>query len=254
MGFWIKKNDGTATLPIVAHVVNSLTASNPTVNAPSVQAVKNALSDYWLQIYPVGSVYINTTNIDPSEVFGGTWQPIKDKFLLASGDIYNNGAEGGEATHTLTTEELPSHTHNYDKANAFTNDYTLTVNDIPSHSHNYQKAAARTNETTLTTDQIPSHTHTTNVLTTGSNTASAPQNILSQTGDYMAVATSATGGGLGHDHGINSDQNATSSTGGGGAHSHGINKEQTATSGTGSGSAHNNMPPYIAVNVWVRTA
>ena len=43
---------------------------------------------------------INNTN--PSVLFGGTWEQIKDKFILASGSTYANGATGGAATHNHT--------------------------------------------------------------------------------------------------------------------------------------------------------
>lgn len=63
-------------------------------------------------IYPVGAVYISVTNVNPSTILGGTWEQIQDKFLLACGSTYANGSTGGEATHTLTETEMPSHTHN----------------------------------------------------------------------------------------------------------------------------------------------
>lgn len=66
------------------------------------------LIDY---IYPIGSIYMSVNDVDPSILFGGTWERIKDKFLLCSGDTYTLGSEGGEATHTLTISEMPSHTH-----------------------------------------------------------------------------------------------------------------------------------------------
>lgn len=62
-------------------------------------------------MYPVGSVYISVNNTNPANLFGGTWEQIKDRFLLACGSTYANGATGGEATHKLTTAEMPSHTH-----------------------------------------------------------------------------------------------------------------------------------------------
>lgn len=61
----------------------------------------------------VGEIYITTSDENPSVKFGGTWEQIKDTFLLASGDIYNAGSTGGEATHILTIEEMPTHTHTY---------------------------------------------------------------------------------------------------------------------------------------------
>lgn len=62
-------------------------------------------------IYPVGSIYLSVNNVNPSTLFGGTWSQIKDKFLLACGDSYSNGTTGGEAAHTLTVAEMPSHKH-----------------------------------------------------------------------------------------------------------------------------------------------
>ena len=64
-----------------------------------------------LEIYPVGSIYLSTANVDPGTFFGGTWVQIKDTFLLTAGDTYNAGDTGGEAEHTLITDEIPSHSH-----------------------------------------------------------------------------------------------------------------------------------------------
>lgn len=58
---------------------------------------KNNLLDL---IYPVGSIYMNVTNVNPSTFLGGTWVQIEDVFLLGAGSIYSNGATGGKATMT----------------------------------------------------------------------------------------------------------------------------------------------------------
>mgnify|MGYP005949983373 CR=1 FL=1 len=62
-------------------------------------------------LHPVGSIYQSTDATSPEELFGGTWEQIKDRFLLAAGDSHAAGSTGGEATHTLTKAELPDHTH-----------------------------------------------------------------------------------------------------------------------------------------------
>lgn len=62
--------------------------------------------------YPIGSIYQSTSSTSPSSLFGGTWEQIKDVFLLAAGDTYPAGSTGGEATHTLTLSEMPAHIHN----------------------------------------------------------------------------------------------------------------------------------------------
>ena len=61
--------------------------------------------------YPVGSIYISVNSTNPKTLFGGTWVQIKDRFLLAAGTTYKAGATGGEATHKLTYNEMPEHTH-----------------------------------------------------------------------------------------------------------------------------------------------
>ena len=68
----------------------------------------NALANI---IYPIGSIYMSVNNTNPSVLFGGDWIQIKDKFLLSAGDTYAAGTTGGEETHTLTVNEMPSHCH-----------------------------------------------------------------------------------------------------------------------------------------------
>lgn len=54
------------------------------------------------KLYPVGSIYLSVNDTDPGTFIGGTWIPIKDRFLLAAGNIYAHsaGSTGGEAQHT----------------------------------------------------------------------------------------------------------------------------------------------------------
>lgn len=63
--------------------------------------------------YPIGSIYMSTNQTDnPQSRFSGTyWLPIYDRFLLGAGNAYKAKATGGEATHTLTVSEIPSHYH-----------------------------------------------------------------------------------------------------------------------------------------------
>ena len=64
-------------------------------------------------IYPVGSYFI-TESADYNTVakvqahFGGTWVQVTERFLYGSTSA---GSTGGEANHTLTINEMPSHTH-----------------------------------------------------------------------------------------------------------------------------------------------
>lgn len=62
-------------------------------------------------VYPVGAVYISVNETSPATLFGGTWARIKDRFLLAAGDTYAAGRMDGSASHKITVEEMPAHTH-----------------------------------------------------------------------------------------------------------------------------------------------
>lgn len=66
-----------------------------------------------LYMYPVGSYYISDNDVNPGTIFGGTWERVQGRFLLAGGGNsgYALGSTGGETTHKMTTDEMPSHTH-----------------------------------------------------------------------------------------------------------------------------------------------
>ena len=62
--------------------------------------------------YPIGSICMFKATINPNELYGGTWARIEGKFILGADDsIYPLGSESGEAVHTLTENEMPSHNH-----------------------------------------------------------------------------------------------------------------------------------------------
>lgn len=66
-----------------------------------------------LNLFPVGAYYITENATTPASLFGGEWVQVSGKFLLGQSvqDGYLVGSEGGEKTHTLTTEEMPQHSH-----------------------------------------------------------------------------------------------------------------------------------------------
>lgn len=139
-------------------------------------------------IYPVGSIYMSVNDVNPEMLFGGTWEQIEDKFLLASGTSYSNGATGGSATVTLTENEIPTHNHN---------SKTLTG--------------------------------TTRIQQYNGNSSTG---IISQSNNNYNIKS--TGGGT--------NFGSTTLT---------INATHTHDD-IGGGQAHENMPPYLAVNVWKR--
>lgn len=99
---------------------------------PSQSDVLQLGDSAWLTAqgaYPVGSIYLSVTDVNPAALFGGTWERISQgRFLIGAGaNVANStnywgeypagkenfpaGEMGGEVTHTLTVDEIPSYTH-----------------------------------------------------------------------------------------------------------------------------------------------
>lgn len=74
----------------------------------TVGGVTRSLLDW---TYPVGSIYLSVDATSPAAKFGGTWTPIENLFLYPVPTNTAAGLQGGEASHTLTVAEMPSHTH-----------------------------------------------------------------------------------------------------------------------------------------------
>lgn len=116
--------DGSGSVSSVNGVASvggnvTLTAADvgalPDNYTPPVTSVNGKTGDVtvdMLAAYPVGSIYMSVAETSPASLFGGTWEILNDVFLLAAGSYANAGTFGGEAVHTLTTNEIPSHTHN----------------------------------------------------------------------------------------------------------------------------------------------
>ena len=67
-------------------------------------------------VYPVGSIYISINATNPTNLFGGTWEEFGKGQVLVGVDSsqteFNTVQKsGGEKTHTLTTSEMPAHSH-----------------------------------------------------------------------------------------------------------------------------------------------
>lgn len=148
-------------------------------------------------VYPVGAIYMSATDVNPSALFGfGIWERVQDRFLLAAGDAFAAGSTGGEAMHTLTETELPSHRHP-------------------------QLGAA---------GDLAANT--------------SPVRLVFQSDGHMVVYDS-TGKAIWYNEAMSEEVKAYRTT---------VINEDGVTGITGDGQPHNNMPPYLAVYVWKRTA
>lgn len=99
-----------------------------TVKPQGITSTELAPSERWQNAYPVGSIYMNASDsTDPSVLLGfGTWEAFgagRVPVGIDSSDTDFDTAEetGGAKTHTLTTQEIPPHTHSYVKTDSTSN-------------------------------------------------------------------------------------------------------------------------------------
>jgi len=139
------------------------------------------------QIYPVGSVYISFDATNPSSLFGGTWTRLKDRMLMASGDTYAPNTTGGSATVTLTTSQIPSHTHSITTNGSHT--HTATNASAGSHSHTVTGSNTSTGPHTHTwsgsSASAGSHTHTVSGTTGSSGSHTHTRGTMEITGEMF---------------------------------------------------------------------
>lgn len=86
-------------------------ASNDASNWGEWNCLQTADTGKALDAYPVGSIYISASATSPASLFGGTWEQIKDRFLLSAGGNYAAGATGGATSVALTAAQMPTHAH-----------------------------------------------------------------------------------------------------------------------------------------------
>ena len=194
--------------------------------------VIRSLSTMADMIYPVGSIYMNVSDVNPGSLFGGTWERIQGRFLLGASSGHAAGSTGGAETVTLSAGNIPAHTHTIP-------DHTHTV---PNHIHT---VPAHTHTATASTAGVHSH----NIRRTMNAASGSARYSLEGAADVFKPTLDAGA----HTHTItvaskaafNTASSGTCTTGSGGSGN---------TGSTGSGSAVGIMPPYLAVYMWQRTA
>lgn len=166
------------------------------------------------QLYPVGSIYMNVNNVEPSSIFGGSWERMPSgRMLVNSGDDFNLGQIGGEKEHRLTEDELASHSHD--------------VNNINSNTTSTAKLVGK---------------FSSSIRPNGDITDVPYRNgfgIVSKENEYRIHAKDGGDSSPGRNYVIDA------------SHSHTVNLNISMLP-SGKNQPHNNMPPYIVVNMWKR--
>ena len=232
----------------------------------------------FLLSHPVGSYWWTQDDTDPNEAYGGTWVRVKDKFVFAAGDTYSAGNTGGNASVTLSTSQLPSHTH------SFTPEGTVSAHahGLNNHTHAFTPAGTVSSHAhglaghthSFTTNSAGAHRHTANMYYSFADNVNNPdywnngteyqretyyrtQKRTSEAGAHTHSGT--TGGNSGNTAAAapvftgtagttSGNSGATAST------APAFTGKDGTTGGTGDGSAVNIMPPYEVANCWRRTA
>lgn len=173
------------------------------------------LQNILLKVYPVGSIYLSTANVNPGTLFGGTWVAWgagRVPVGVNSGDTSFNSVEktGGSKTVNL------AHSHTVNSHNHSTANHTLTTNEIPSHNHSLGRGYVE--------------------WPTGGTGSS--WDGWNPSGKYPAVA----------------QVTSTAAAGGGGAHNHGNTGNSSPGTNSQLSSTQSVLPPYITCYMWKRTA
>lgn len=95
-----------------------------------------------IQSYPVGSIYLSTFSTSPSSLFGGTWEQIKDVFLLAAGDTYTAGSTGGSADAVVVRHGGHVRPSDVDSGSIATADWEVAPNSSNSYYMHIDKLNA----------------------------------------------------------------------------------------------------------------
>lgn len=136
-------------------------------------------------IYPVGAIYLSVNATSPETLFGGSWSPISGYYLYASPTSDTAGTTFGSSTsgsHTLTTDEIPSHNH------------SVSIASSGAHHH--------------TTKSLKGTGSTSGAMAESYGTYGTTRNIQIPYGTNDGAHThtvneTSVGGGKGHTHSIN---------------------------------------------------
>ncbi len=113
-------------------------------NKQAIEQLKIALegfkNEFLGRVYPIGSIYISLGEASPEALFGGKWERLSDRFLMAAGDILECGREGGALSHSHSLEG------GYAKLATSTSNIRFAYSETPSWTAGWTIKAAQSGE------------------------------------------------------------------------------------------------------------
>lgn len=186
-------------------------------------------------IYPVGSIYMSVNSTSPQTLFGGSWTPINGRFLVAQG---SNDSSGDDAlnltagnTGGKTDAIIPYHRHTLPALTTGDNSATHTHSPSGNASHFLERNSSEGTQT-----RIRLNSNSSGSYYTWATDSSHQNGLLSAT----ATAAETTK----HTHTVASGKTTNYSA----------NAPDGATPRTSDNASNANLPPYLAVYMWKRTA
>lgn len=209
------------------------------------------LSDIVNLIYPIDSIYMSFNGTNPGTFLGGTWEPLENRFLLGASSSHAVNTTGGSETVTLTADQVPLRSHSHSIGGSTGNASPGTNAQLGTHTHSIPELSG-------TAASAGGHTH--NIGRDSDGGSGSSRFTVHKAGTSGAGGTSPTDSAGAHTHSVTTSANTTGPSSSL-SHSHTVNAHShTLPDNTGSASitsgisAHSNMPPYLAVYMWKRTA
>ena len=225
--------------------------SNFNLNGTNIEVVdstaRQMIQEILLEFHPVGSIYLSVNSTSPAELFGGTWERIKDRFLLSAGDSYSAGTTGGSADSVNV-----SHSH------TFTGTAVTSGENSVKHTHTIPALSGSTGTSggwTIINTALGSRTGKTANLSSGTtrivSKSSGESYTVANNNQTVAKALNDTLQDPGHLHNVTTSASTTGQNSVN--HTHSVTPKGTISTNGESG-VGKNMPPYLTVYVWKRTA
>jgi microcystin-dependent protein len=208
----------------------------------------------------------------------GKLPDLRNYFTAGSGNSYPIGSTGGANTVSLTTDQLPSHSHSANSSDAGGHSHAgSSTSNAGDHTHSGSSTSAGDHSHSGSSSSAGDHSHSGSTSSAGShnhNYQRPSDKSSTQPGGGPGKWTSTNGDGTGnagdHSHSMSlnpaGNHSHTMSLNPGGSHSHNMSLNPSGghshsvsidavtghthtitVSSTGSGSAHENRPPYVAL-------